>query len=108
MLYGCYIHWEDHTQYELCDSDVWSREIIDMFIVGQVSGLVKNFRIGIFSDTIYVINVKLGMMVLHNKLQVFITLSVTLTLFQVHSCAKQFDQNILCSYPIRLKLCGIV
>ena len=30
-----------------------------MFFVGLVSGLVENFNIGIYSDTINVINVKL-------------------------------------------------
>ena len=39
-------------------------EIIDVFFVGQVSGLVENFDIGIFSDTIDVINIKLCMLVL--------------------------------------------
>ena len=34
-----------------------------MFLVSLVSGLVENFNIGIFSDTINVINVKLCMMV---------------------------------------------
>ena len=41
-----HIHQEDHTQYELCDSGVCSGEIIYMFSVGQVSGLFKNFNIG--------------------------------------------------------------
>ena len=35
-----------------------------MFMVGQVSGLAKNFNIWIFSDTINVIIVKLCMMLL--------------------------------------------
>ena len=48
-----------------------SREIIDMFLVGQVSGLVENFNIGIFSDTINGINVKLCMMVLNIELHLF-------------------------------------
>ena len=61
-----------------------------MFWVDQVSVLVKNFNIGIFSDTINVINVKLCMMVLHTELYLFITLSVTLTLFQGHKDVKQF------------------
>ena len=47
-----------------CVTGVCSREIIHMFLVGQVSGLVENFNIGIFSDTINVINVKLRMMIL--------------------------------------------
>ena len=74
-----------HAQYELCISGVCSREIIYMFLVSQVSGLVENFNIGNFSDTINVISVKLCMVVLHTELYLFITLSVTLTLFQGHS-----------------------
>ena len=61
-----------------------------MFLVGQVSGLVKNFNIEIFSDTRNVINVKLCLLILHIELYLFITLSVTLTLFQDHSSVKQF------------------
>ena len=45
-----------------------------MFLAGQVSGLVENLNIWIFSDTINVINVKLCMMVLHIDLYLFITL----------------------------------
>ena len=37
---------------------MYSREIIDKFFIGQVSVLVKNFNIGIYSDTVSVINVK--------------------------------------------------
>ena len=36
----------------ICVTGVYSREIIDIFFIGQVSGLVKNFNIGIYSDTI--------------------------------------------------------
>ena len=54
-----------------------------MSLVAQVSGLVKNFHIGIFSDTInYVIKVKFCMIVLHVELYLFSTFSVILTLFQ--------------------------
>ena len=59
-----------------------------MFLVGQVSRLVENFNIGIFSDTLKVINVKFCMMVIHIELYLLITLSVTLTLFQDHSSVK--------------------
>ena len=51
---------------------MYSREIINMFFIGQVSGLVGNFNIGIYSDTINVINVKLCMMVLLTELYLFI------------------------------------
>ena len=54
MVCGCYIHYEDHAQYELCNSGVCSREIIYMFLVVQVSGLAENFINGIFLDTINV------------------------------------------------------
>ena len=59
----------------MCDGDagVYSREIINMFLVGQVSGLVENLNIGIYSDTISVVNIlKLCMMVLLIKLHLFI------------------------------------
>ena len=61
-----------------------------MFLVSQMSGLVKNFKIWIFSDTINVINVKLCTMILLIELQLFIALSVTLTIFQDHSSVKEF------------------
>ena len=48
----------------MCDSTVYSREIIIMVLGSQVSGLVENFNIGIFSDTINAINVKLCTIVL--------------------------------------------
>ena len=64
-----------------CVTGVCSREIIYMFLVGQVSGFVENFNIEIFSDTINVINIKLFMVVLNTELYLFITLSITLTLF---------------------------
>ena len=44
----------------ICVTGVYLREIINIFFVGQVSGLVKNINIGIYSDhKINVINVKL-------------------------------------------------
>ena len=52
-------------------------------------GLVKNFNVGIFSDTVDVIGVKIFMMVLFIELYLLIPLSVTLTIFQ-HSSAEQF------------------
>ena len=89
MFYGHYIHQEDHAQYELCDTGVCSREIIYMFLVFQVSGLVQIFNVGIFADIINVINLKFCMLVLHIELYLFITLSVTFTWFQGHSSVKQ-------------------
>ena len=67
MLYGCYMHETNYAQYD-CVTGVYSREIINMFFVSQVSGLVESFDTGIFSDTINVINVKLCMMVLFIEL----------------------------------------
>ena len=63
MLCGCNIQQKVYAQYDLCDSVVYSREIINMIFVSQVSWLVENFYVGIFLDTINVINVKLCRMV---------------------------------------------
>ena len=60
----------------ICDFDVYSREIINMFLVGKMFGLVKNSNIKIFADTVKVINVKLCMMVLLVELYLLIPLSV--------------------------------
>ena len=60
-----------------------------MFLVSQVSGLVENFKIGIFSDIINVINVKLCVMAL--CIELCLSLSVTLTIFQGHSNVEQFQ-----------------
>ena len=50
---------------------------------GHLSGRAqKNFNIAIFSDTIIVINVQVCMMVLLTKLDLYIPLSVTLTVFK--------------------------
>ena len=83
-------------------------EIIHVFFVGPVPRLFENVNIGIYSDTINVINVKLCTMVLLVKLYLFILLSVTLTIFQGHRSVKQFKLKIVCSYPIKLKLDRIV
>ena len=57
-------------------TEVCSKEMIYMFWVGQVSGLVKNFNIGIFRDTMNLIGVKLCMMVLHIELYLFSSVQV--------------------------------
>ena len=72
-------------------ADVYSREMISMFLFGLVSGLVKNENIGIYSETINVINVKLCMVVLLIKHYLFIPLSVTFTIFQGHSNKQLFN-----------------
>ena len=64
-MYSCYRHESGYAQYELSDSGVCSKEIICMFLVGQVSGLVRNFYVGNFSYTKNVINTELCMMVLY-------------------------------------------
>ena len=75
-------HIEMIKQSMLCVTGVYSRKIINIFSrVGQMSGLVKNFHFGISSDTANVINVKLFMTVLLIQLDLFIPLSVTLTIF---------------------------
>ena len=61
------------------------REIIHMFFIIQVSVLIKSFNIGIYSDAINGINVKLCLMVLVIGPYQSIPLSMTLTIFQGHS-----------------------
>ena len=55
---------------------------LTMFLVEQVSWLVKDCNIGIFSDTINVINVKVCMMILLTELFLLIPFLLTLALFQ--------------------------
>ena len=68
-----------------------------MFLVGQVSAFVRSFHIGIFSDTINVINIKLCIIVLLIELYLYISISEMLTIYQGHSSVKQFYRNIFCS-----------
>ena len=56
---------------------------------GWVTKHVEKFNVLIFSDTINVMNVKLCMMVLLTELNLFISPSVTLTIFQDHSGVEQ-------------------
>ena len=42
----------DYAQYDCVSLGVYSREMINMFFDSQVSGLVKNFNIKIYSDAI--------------------------------------------------------
>ena len=55
--------------------------------------VLKLFNIAVFSDTVNVMNIKLCMMVLLTELCLFIPLSMTVTVFQGHSCVKQFQLN---------------
>ena len=67
--------------------------------------MAKNLNAGVFSDSVNVIAVKLCMIVLLIERYLFISLSVTLTIFQVHR-SDGFD--ILCSCPIKFKSYRIV
>ena len=62
-----------------------------MFFVTQVSELVENINIVIYSDTVNknIINVKLRLIALLIELYPLIPLSVTLTIFQGHSSVEQ-------------------
>ena len=91
MLYVCYVHKKDHALYELCHVGVCSGEKIYMFLVCQVSWLVRNFNFRSFSDTIKVVIAKFCTMVLHSECYLFITLSVTLTLFQGQSSVNNLN-----------------
>ena len=62
---------------------MYSSEIINMSFVSLVSGLVKNFNTGIFSDTITVINVHICIIVLIIEFYMCIPLSFALTYFMV-------------------------
>ena len=64
----------------LCVTGGYLGELINKFLVVQVSGHIKNYNV-IFFDTIDVINVKHCKMALLIKLYLFILL-VTLTTFQ--------------------------
>ena len=69
---------------------MYSRKIINIFSICEVSRLVENFNTGIDSDTINVINVKLCMIVILIELYLFISLSSTLTIFHGDTNIEQF------------------
>ena len=71
----------------------------ELFSVGQLSGFVRNFNIGIYSDTVNVINVKLCMMILLIELYLFTPFSMTLTIFQHHSSVEHvpLTENVVFS-----------
>ena len=77
------------NMHEKCEPVKWS-------VLGHPAGRPgdceawQNFNVAIVSDTKYVINVKLCMMVLLTEHYLFIPLSVTLIIFQGHSSVKQF------------------
>ena len=109
MLNGCYIHQKDYAQYDLCDWCVFKGNRINMFFVGQVSGLVEDFNnTGIYADAINLINVELCMVVLLIELYLFKPLSVTLTIFLGQSNVKKVQLKMLYSYSVKVNLCRIV
>ena len=65
-----------------------------MICVGPAGGVIcpvlKLFNIAVFSDTVNVMNIKLCMIVLYIELYLFITLSMTLKIFQDHSTVHRF------------------
>ena len=75
---------------------MYSREIGDMFFVGQLSGLVENFHIAICSDN----------KILSIKLYLFMPLSLNLIISMSQQC--RAGVTVLCFYPIKLKLCKVV
>ena len=74
-----------HTQYALCDSDGYLREIIKKFWSVKCPSVSKTlplqFLFFYFFDTLNIINI---------EFYLFISLSVTLTIFQGHSGVKLF------------------
>ena len=91
-----------HAQYYVFDLHVFKGD--QRCLVSQVSGLGKNFNLGLFTYTINMINIKLCMMVLLIEFNLFISLSVTLTIFQGH---RNVELKMLCSYSNKLKLVGL-
>ena len=77
----------------ICVTDVYSREIINMFFAGQVSELSKTLVMGFYSDSINVVNYMSKFACWYyssNELDLFIPLSVTFTIFHTHTSVKQF------------------
>ena len=66
-----------------------------MFLIRQVSGLVKNFNIGIYSYKINVINAKLCMMVLLVELYLFISLSDLDHISRSQQCQIVLTTNVM-------------
>ena len=97
-----------HALERLCTVYVWLLCVLkghNMFLFSQARW---KLYIWIYSDTINVINVRLCMVVLFIELYLFIPLWVALTIFQGHSNVKQFYLKIMCSCPVKWKLCSMV
>ena len=82
-LCGWYMKKIMHTMLHV--TGVYLREIVNTFEAGWVSSRVKNFNVTICLDSRNVKNVKLCMMVLLIKLYLFISLSVSMAIFQGQS-----------------------
>ena len=80
---------KDHTQYHLCDSGVYSREIVNMFFCSQVFRLVENLHWDLLRHHKYD-RCQTLQDILLIELYLFIPHFVTLTIFQGHSSVKQF------------------
>ena len=76
----------------ICVTGVYPTEITKMVFVCQVSCLVENFSIRIFSGTIKVIMTKHCLMVLLIEAHLFVPLSVTSTCFQVTVMSNSFNE----------------
>ena len=63
-------------------------EIINMFLVGELSGLFRTVTFGVFSNSTLVIKVKVCMIILLINLYLFMPISMTLTVFQGYSSVK--------------------
>ena len=115
MMYGCYVYIKKtmHNDYVLCDSSVYSREImICMFLVGQsveCLGLVKKLNIGVFLDNI----IWKKCQCLHGgttnrALTVRTAFSDLDNILKSQQCSNSFNWTFICSYLSELKPCGIV
>ena len=98
-MYGCYIRINNKqtkiekglAQYDFfCVTDGYAREMINMFLISQVSWLVEKLEPGFFSDTINVIDVKLCMVVLLIGHYLLTPFSGFLSIVQGYSCIRWF------------------
>ena len=108
-VYPCTLG-KNHTHILWLAWKMWVRVMISVGLgmASQLSVRGKNFNIAIFLDAVNVINVKLCMIVLLFELYLFISLSVSLSIFQSCCSVRQFLLKFLCSYLIKSKLCMIV
>ena len=89
--------WLVWQMWVLCNGQCWASWPGDW-----LSGMPKT---DVFSWTLYKgVNVQICVLVLLIELYMFIPLSFTLTVFQGHRSVKQVLTEILCFYPVKLKL----